>query len=184
MGTKRGKLVVISGPSGAGKTSVCRALKQEPGVEFSISATTRAMRPKEVNGVDYHFLDEAEFHRRRAAGEFLESASYNGNYYGTLRQPMLDALAAGRVFILEIEVQGTRQLRDADVEGDFIFIVPPSIEELRRRLIDRKTNTVAEIEGRLEIAAREMAAESLYDYSVPNDDLPTAIAAVKERIGL
>ena len=102
MGTKRGKLVVISGPSGAGKTSVCRALKQDPGVEFSISATTRAMRPKEVNGVDYHFLDEAEFHRRRAAGEFLESASYNGNYYGTLRQPMLDALAAGKVFILEI----------------------------------------------------------------------------------
>jgi guanylate kinase len=153
-------------------------------VEFSISATTRAMRPKEVDGVDYHFLDEAEFHRRRAAGDFLESASYNGNYYGTLRQPMLDALEAGKIFILEIEVQGTQQLRDADVDGDFIFIVPPSIEELRRRLINRQTNTPAEIEGRLEIAAREMEAESLYDYSVPNDNLPIAIAAVKERIGL
>lgn len=184
MGTTRGKLVVISGPSGAGKTTVCRELKKEPGVEFSVSATTRAIRPKEVDGVDYHFMDEAEFHRRREADEFLESASYNGNYYGTLRQPMLDALDSGRIFIVEIEVQGTQQLRNADTEGDFIFIVPPGIDELRRRLVNRRTNTPAEIEERLTIAASEMQAESLYDCSIINDELSEAVAAVKERIGL
>lgn len=184
MGATRGKLVVISGPSGAGKTSVCRELKKEPGVEFSVSATTRIKRPREIDGVDYHFLDEAEFHRRREAGKFLESASYNGNHYGTLRKPLLDALQAGRIFILEIEVQGTQQLRDADVEGDFIFIVPPSMEELRRRLVNRRSNTPAEIEERLQIAASEMEAESLYDCSIPNDVLADTIAAVKERIGL
>lgn len=184
METRRGKLVVISGPSGAGKTTVCRELKKEPSVEFSVSATTRAMRPKEVDGVDYHFMDEAQFHRRREAGEFLESASYNGHYYGTLRQPMLDALASGRVFIVEIEVQGTQQLRDADVDGDFIFIIPPNVDELRRRLVNRRTNTPAEIEERLEIAAREMESEFLYDCSIPNDVLSETVAAVKERIGL
>ena len=181
---ERGKLVVISGPSGAGKTSVCRELKKEPGVEFSVSATTRSIRPKEEDGVDYHFLEDAEFRRLQAAGEFLESALYNGNLYGTLRQPVAAALAAGRIFIVEIEVQGTQQLRDADVEGDFIFIVPPSFEELRRRLVSRHTNTPEEIEDRMQIAVREMEAESLYDCSISNDVLSETIAAVKKRIGL
>ena len=184
MAVKRGKLVVISGPSGAGKTSVCRELKKEPGVEFSVSATTRAMRPAETNGVDYHFLGHDEFRRRQAAGDFLESALYNGNFYGTLRQPMDAALAAGQIFIVEIEVQGTQQLRDADVEGDFIFIVPPSLEELRRRLVNRHANTAEEIEARMQIAVQEMTAESLYDCSISNDVLSDTIAAVKQRVGL
>lgn len=179
-----GKLVVISGPSGAGKTSVCKKLKVDPRVEFSVSATTREIRPGEVDGVDYHFLSAEDFRRREENGEFLESAEYNGNHYGTLRKPMEDALAAGRVFILEIEVQGTQQLRDHGVEGDYIFIVPPSMEELRQRLVDRKTNTDAEIEERLGIAAEEMKAARLYDCQVPNDVLDDAVEAVRQRIGL
>ena len=177
-------MVVVSGPSGAGKTSVCRALKTHPQVEFSVSATTRPIRVDEKDHVDYHFLTEEEFLRRRASGEFLESAQYNGHYYGTLRQPMDDALAAGRVFILEIEVQGTRQLRDNRVVGDFIFIVPPSMEVLRQRLADRGTNTPEEIEDRLRIAADELESAGLYDFVVVNEDLEDTIAEVEERIGL
>jgi guanylate kinase len=179
-----GKLVVISGPSGAGKTSVCRALKNDPRVAFSVSATTRSKRPGEVDGVDYHFLSQAEFARREAAGEFLEQAEYNGNHYGTLRAPMDQALAAGLVFILEIEVQGTRQLRAAGVDGDFIFIVPPDMEVLRQRLIVRGTNSPAEIEARMQIAAAEMTAADLYDHVVPNVVLDDTIAEVRRRIGL
>ncbi len=184
MADSAGKLVVISGPSGSGKSSVCRRLKQDPRVEFSVSATTRAMRPAERDGVDYHFLSEAEFLRRRDHGEFLESAEYNDNYYGTLRQPMTEALSAGRIFILEIEVQGARQLRDDDVIGDYIFIVPPSMEVLRQRLVDRRTNSPEEIEERLAIAAEEFKFADLYDHIVQNAVLDDAVEAVKELIGL
>jgi len=179
-----GKLVVISGPSGAGKTSVCRALKQDPRVEFSVSATTRRQRVREVDGVDYRFMSEADFQRRREAGEFLEWAEYNGNLYGTLREPMSSALAQGRIFVLEIEVQGTRQLRDSGIEGDYIFIVPPSMDALRQRLEHRGTNTPEEIASRLRIAEEEMAAAVLYDHVVENDVLRDTVDAVKKRIGL
>jgi guanylate kinase len=184
MGEGRGRLVVISGPSGAGKTSVCRQLKEDPRVEFSVSATTRLERPGERDGVDYHFLTAQEFDRRERAGEFLESASYNGNRYGTLRQPMEEALAAGRIFLLEIEVQGTRQLRERNVPGEYIFIVPPSLAVLRARLVARGTNTAEEIEQRMRIAAEEMEAASLYDHVVENAVLDDTVAAVKARIGL
>ena len=180
----RGKLVVISGPSGAGKTTVCRALRENPRVEFSVSATTRALRSGEVDRVDYHFMTQEEFLRRRDGGEFLESANYNGNYYGTLRQPMETALAAGRVFILEIEVQGTRHLRDSGVAGDYIFIVPPGLDVLRERLTRRGTNSAEEIEQRLEIAAEEMGAADLYDFVVENRVVEDAIAEVASKIGL
>ncbi len=184
MTRESGKLVVVSGPSGAGKTSVCRALKEHPTVEFSVSATTRPVRADEIDHVDYHFLDEDEFVRRRVEGEFLESARYNGHYYGTLRRPMDDALASGKVFILEIEVQGTRQLRDNRVEGDFIFIVPPGMDVLRQRLADRGTNTPEEIEERLSIAAEELKSRDLYDFVVVNENLADTVAKVEERIGL
>ena len=124
MAAERGKLGVISGPSGAGKTSVCRALKRDPRVRFSVSATTRAMRKGEAEGVDYRFMDEAEFEAAVARGEFLEHAVYNGHHYGTLRAPMEQALRDGLVFVLEIEVQGTRQLRERKVEGCYVFVVP------------------------------------------------------------
>jgi phosphopantothenoylcysteine decarboxylase/phosphopantothenate--cysteine ligase len=131
---------VISGPSGAGKTSVCRALRQDGQVEWSVSATTRKMRKGEIDGVDYHFLSEADFVRRRERGEFLEWASYNGSLYGTLEAPMHEALRRGKIFLLEIEVQGTQKLREKAVPGLYIFIVPPSLEVLRERLILRSTN--------------------------------------------
>ena len=180
----RGKLVVISGPSGAGKTTVCRALRENPRVEFSVSATTRTQRPGEVDRVDYHFMSQEEFLRRRDDGEFLESASYNGSYYGTLRQPMEAALAAGKVFILEIEVQGTRHLRENGVVGDYIFIVPPGLEVLRERLTRRGSNSAEEIEQRMEIAAKEMEAAVLYDFVVENRLVVDAIAEVASKIGL
>ena len=184
MASARGKLVVISGPSGAGKTSVCRALKRDPRVEFSVSATTRPMRKSEVDGVDYHFMTKEEFESAVARDEFLEHATYNGNHYGTLRAPMDRALAAGRVFVLEIEVQGTRQLRERGVEGCYVFVVPPSVDELRRRLLARGTNTPAEIEQRIAIAQEELGAQELYDHVVPNIDLEATIAEVKRIIGL
>jgi len=191
MSRTRGRLVVISGPSGAGKTSVCRALKQRPEIEFSVSATTRPMRAGERDGVDYHFLDRAEFERRVAAGEFLEHALYSGNYYGTLRAPMDQAFAAGHVFVLEIEVEGTRQLRAQRLPGLYVFIAPPSLQALRERLQKRGTNAPPEIETRMRIAEQELRAARelvdgapLYDHHIVNEVLDVTVRRVEELIGL
>ena len=189
MSAPRGKLVVISGPSGAGKTSVCRALKLRPDVEFSVSATTRPPRHGEQDGVDYHFLAREDFQRRVTENQFLEWAGYNGNLYGTPRWPMDTALAQGKTFLVEIEVKGTRQLREGGIPGLYVFIAPPSLAELRRRLENRGSNDHAEIEQRLRIAADEMAAARepvggmpLYDVTVVNHVLQDTIARVQELI--
>lgn len=174
----------MSGPSGAGKTSVCRELKKHPRVKFSVSATTRTPREHEREGVDYIFLDRDEFERRIEAGEFVEYAEYSGNYYGTLRGPMEEALAAGLVYVLEIEVQGARQLRDAGLDATFIFVAPPSLEEIRRRLVARGTDDAEEIDRRIAIAAREMEAKDMYNHVVVNRTLEQAIQEVAEHVGL
>ena len=189
MSEKQGKLVVISGPSGAGKTSVCRVLKENAEVEFSVSATTRRMREGEQDGVDYHFLTREVFEQRLSKDQFLEHAEYNGNLYGTPRWPMDDALARGKTFLVEIEVDGTRQLRRRGVEGLYLFIEPPSIDELRQRLERRGTNGAEEIAQRVAIAEQEIEAAReqveggpLYDRFVENADLERTIATVKELL--
>lgn len=179
-----GKLLVISGPSGSGKTSIVRALREDPRVEFSVSATTRPPRPGEVDGRDYRFLDEKEFLARVERGEFLEWARYNDHLYGTLREPLERALDEGRVFVLEIEVQGTRQLREKKVEGIYVFIVPPDLDKLRERLRRRGSDSEAEIDRRLAIARQELRARGLYDHQVVNDDLDRAVAEVRRIAGL
>lgn len=184
MATATGKLVVLSGPSGAGKTSVVHALKGHPAVEFSVSATTRAPRPGERDGIDYHFVDRRRFEEMRDRGELLEWAEYNGHLYGTPRAPMERAIAAGRIFLLEIEVEGTRQLRQNEVSGLYVFIVPPGIDELRRRLERRAQNSTDDIDRRLQIAARELQAGDLYDHVVVNEDLAATVAEVERLLGL
>ena len=190
MTEKRGKLVVISGPSGAGKTSVCRVLKTDPDVEFSVSATTRPMREGEQDGIDYHFLTREAFEQRVAEDQFLEYAEYNGNLYGTPRWPMDAALERGKTFLVEIEVDGTRQLRRRGVRGLYVFIEPPSIAELRSRLLRRGTNGAVEIDQRVRIAEDEIRAAReqvdgapLYDRFVENSDLEATIGHVKELLG-
>ncbi|MEM7206004.1 MAG: guanylate kinase [Planctomycetota bacterium] len=184
MESEAGRLVVLSGPSGAGKTSVVRALKEDPRVEFSVSATTRGQRPGEVDGVDYWFLAREDFEARINRSEFIEWAVYNGEYYGTLRSQMDQALASGRHFVIEIEVQGTKQLRESGVPGDYVFLVPPSLDDLRERLEARAANDPDDIARRVAIAERELAEAHLYDHVVVNRSLDDAIAEVKRVIGI
>jgi guanylate kinase len=178
------RLVVISGPSGSGKTSICRQLAVDPRVAFSVSATTRPQRAGEVDGRDYFFLTEDQFEERVRAGAFLEHARYNEHRYGTLRAQVERQLAAGKAVLLEIEVQGTRQLRGSGVDGIYIFVMPPSFGELERRLRERRTEEESAIRRRLDIARREMEMAHLYDHVVINRDLQEAIATVRQLIGL
>jgi guanylate kinase len=169
------RLTVVSGPSGAGKGSVIAAvLRRHPQVWLSVSATTRAPRPGEEDGIDYHFVDEAEFERMVTAGELLEHASYAGSSYGTPRQPVEDKLAAGIPVLLEIELQGARLVRQAMPDARLVFLAPPSFEELARRLTGRGTEDADRIRNRLDRARIEMAAEDEFDATVINDDIEAA----------
>ena len=177
-------MVVISGPSGSGKTTVVKALEREPSVEFSVSATTRKIRPGERDGVDYRFLTRPDFEAKIKAKEFMEWAEYNDRFYGTLRTPMRAALAAGKIFLLEIEVKGTKQLRDANEPGLYIFLSPPSLDELRRRLVTRGTDSPTEIDRRVAIAEEEMRHQHLYDHVIVNVDIEATVARVRVLLGL
>ena len=170
------RVFVITGPSGVGKGTLIRGLMERiPALYLSVSATTRPPRPGERDGVDYHFLAREEFDRRVADGEFIEHADYAGRKYGTLRSEVEDRLGAGVPVVLEIEVQGARQVRAAMPEAVQVFIAPPSLDALRSRLIGRGTDDPAEVERRLGVAERELRAREEFEHVVVNDRLEDAI---------
>jgi guanylate kinase len=183
------KVFVITGPSGVGKgTLISRLLDRVPDLELSISATTRQPREGEKDGRDYHFLTREEFDRRIEAEDFLEFATYSGNRYGTLRSEVRRCLEAGRSVVLEIEVQGARQVRAAMRESVQVFIAPPDPAVLRKRLLSRGTDSAEAIDSRLEVAEQELAAQDEFPHRVVNDDLDRAAAElegiVRAELGL
>jgi guanylate kinase len=178
-----GRLFVITGPSGVGKgTLIRRLLERVPGLELSVSATTRPPRPGERDGAEYHFLSDDEFQRLAREGELLEHATYSGRRYGTPRSEVEPRLAAGRSVVLEIEVQGARQVRQAMPEAVQVFIAPPSPAALRERLEGRATDRPEEIERRLSAAQEELAARSEFGYVIVNDDLERATDELVELV--
>jgi guanylate kinase len=174
---KPGKLVVISGPSGVGKgTLVGQALRRVPNLYVSISATTRRPRPIESEGLHYYFLSGTEFKEKIAQGAFLEYANVYGDLYGTPIQPIKQALEQGKTVILEIDVQGAKQVKDKlGEEAVYVFIAPPSLDELQKRLKNRKTESAAKQKRRLDIAVRELELAGDYDFVIINDDLEIAV---------
>ena len=169
------KVFVITGPSGVGKGTLIKLLLERvPGLQLSVSATTRQPREGEVNGRDYHFLTQEQFERRIEEKDFLEFATYSGNRYGTLRSEVERCLSAGRSVVLEIEVQGAQQVRAAQPDSVQIFIAPPDPAVLRERLTNRGADSAEAIDARLEVAAQELAAQGDFDYRVVNDDLARA----------
>jgi guanylate kinase len=182
------QLFVITGPSGVGKGTLIRGLLERiPELELSVSATTRAPRPGEQDGVAYHFLSPAEFDRRVAGGDFVEHATYSGNRYGTLRAELERRLAAGVPVVLEIEVQGARQVRAELPEALQVFIAPPSLDALRVRLVGRGTDEPDQVDERLRTAERELQAQPEFARVVINDRLEQATdelaAIVREALG-
>jgi guanylate kinase len=177
------QVFVITGPSGVGKGTLIRLLRERiPQLALSVSATTRAPRPGEEDGVDYHFLSDEEFADKVAAGEFVEWAEYSGRRYGTLRSELQRQLDAGRPVVLEIEVQGARQVRKAMPEAVQIFIEPPQGEALRDRLVGRGTDDPDEVARRLDVAREELAAAGEFQYRVVNDRLEEAVARLVEIV--
>lgn len=178
MGTtsvQKGLLIVLSGPSGVGKGTVCTALrKRSSNLVYSVSATTREPRGNEVDGVHYFFKSRTEFQAMIAQDELLEWAEYMGNYYGTPRHFVEETLDSGRDVILEIEVQGALQIKRKFPDGVFIFLAPPSLPELKQRISGRGTETDESMSGRLEVAEQEIALIHEYDYSVVNDQVERA----------
>lgn len=177
--TNKGLLLVVSAPSGCGKGTILAEILQEPGFYFSVSATTRAPREGEVDGMNYHFLSKERFEARIAEGGMLEYASYCGNYYGTPRKEVEDMRNAGKDVVLEIEVQGAMQIKKLCPDAVFLFIAPPSIGELERRLHKRGTETQEVIAKRVAEAAGELQYMEQYDYVVVNGDLAKAVSDFK-----
>ncbi|UCE86531.1 MAG: guanylate kinase [Deltaproteobacteria bacterium] len=181
---RRGIVFVVSAPSGTGKTTVCRSvIARDPGIRFSISHTTRAPRPGERDGVDYFFVDAATFRSLVGEGAFVEYAEYGGNLYGTSWKAAIDPLAQGTDVLLEIDIQGARQVADrAELGARLIFLLPPSRAALEARLRNRGTDAPDVIERRLAIAEAEFQAVYGFDYVVVNDALEAAVADVLEIV--
>lgn len=177
------KVFVITGPSGVGKGTLIRTLLERVGeLELSVSATTRRPRPGEAHEVDYHFLSDEEFERRVQAGDFVEHARYSGRRYGTLRSELESRIAGGHPVVLEIEVQGARQIREAMPEAVQIFIAPPSEEALRARLVGRGTDPPEQVAARLATAREELDAQGEFGHVVINDRLEDASDALVECV--
>lgn len=178
-----GQVVVLTGPSGVGKGTLLRSvLSQHPELHLSVSATTRSPRPGEVEGQDYYFVSQSVFEDWVATGQLLEWAEYAGNYYGTPRQPVLAQLAQGKTVILEIELEGARQVRQTFPEALQVFVLPPSLAVLEERLRGRSQDSAAAIEKRLDRAKVEIAAADEFDVQIVNDSLDQAIVALETTL--
>ena len=174
---------MITGPSGVGKGTLIRTLLQRiPELELSVSATTRSPRPGEVDGVDYHFLSDPEFDGHVLAGDFVEHARYSGHRYGTLREELERRTDRGAPVVLEIEVQGARQVREAMPEAVQVFIAPPSEEALRNRLVGRGTDAPEQVEARLRTAQEELRAQREFHHVVVNDRLDEAVGELEALV--
>ncbi|MDN5331104.1 MAG: guanylate kinase [Tepidanaerobacteraceae bacterium] len=181
--SRRGMLIVLSGPSGAGKGTLCNLLlKRRPELVLSVSVTTRPPRPGEVNGVNYYFTDEENFKKMVDNGEFLEWAKVYNNYYGTPKKFVEEHLKQGKDVILEIDIQGARQVKENCPDAIFIFILPPDIEELKNRIIKRGSESKESLDLRVKSAEEELKAMYDYDYAVVNDVLEEAVKKLESII--
>ena len=180
---RKGLLLVVSGPSGAGKGTICKALlNKNDQIKLSVSATTRKPRNGEVHGVNYFFIEKEEFTKMIENGEFLEYAQIYDNFYGTPKAAIIECLEKGQDVILEIEMQGARQIKEVYPEGVFIFVLPPSLEELKSRIVGRGTETVEEIEKRFSCAFEEINQIVNYDYFIINEDIEKSVNDVEAII--
>ena len=180
---RKGLLLVVSGPSGAGKGTICKALlNKNDQIKLSVSATTRKPRNGEVHGVNYFFIEKEEFTKMIENGEFLEYAQIYDNFYGTPKAAIIECLENGQDVILEIEMQGARQIKEVYPEGVFIFVLPPSLEELKSRIVGRGTETQEEIEKRFSCAFEEINQIVNYDYFIVNEDIEKSVSDVEAII--
>lgn len=179
----QGNLIVVSAPSGTGKHTILeRVLRDDPRLEYSISATSRPPRPGEVDGREYYFLTRDEFQRRVGAGDFVEWAEVHGNLYGTLREELERRTAQGRDVVLEVDVQGMRHFRNSSLDPVTVFVAPPSLDELEHRLRGRGSEKPEDVALRLKNAREEMAARHSFDYIVINDEVARAVADLQAII--
>ncbi|MFQ5481451.1 MAG: guanylate kinase [Nitrospinaceae bacterium] len=171
--------IVVSAPSGTGKTTVCARLRgRHPNLKIKVSHTTRPPRPGEIDGVNYHFIQESDFQKSIQAGEFLEWAQVHGHYYGTCRRTVENHLQNGDDLLMELDVQGVETLRKIDFDAVYILILPPSFEELKQRLLQRGTEPPGQVEKRLKVAKTEIARYHLYDYVVTNHKIDSTVDTI------
>lgn len=178
----RGQLIVISGPSGAGKGTVCKSIIEKNNFWISVSATTRSPRSDEIEGLNYYFITKEKFLERIASEDFLEYAEVYGNYYGTPKSEVLKVLDSGRDVILEIDIQGALKVKTAYPNGLFIFILPPSMEELKNRITNRGSETPESLITRFTSAHKEISFVSKYDYAVINDTVASACEKIQSIV--